>query len=189
VGDPVQIATAGLIQAGHDMTGITVKFGKAGASPGTLSTVTTTSFGVLITAVVPPGAAGTVDVTVSVPNAKPILWPGFKVLPRIVRAQNLVVRRGERFVVQTVGVTGLAHSGDLAVRIGGAPALSAMNGTGELEVSVPEGAPTGETTLEVATPGGIDHAPITVNARSGVADGADSVLVASAHTNDGNESV
>lgn len=160
VGDPVTITTAGIIQAADDLPGITVSFGKAPVSPGALTATTTTSLGVLIGATVPADAAGQVDVTVFAPNAKPASWSGFKVTPRISRGQNLVGRRGETIVVQATGVAGLGPQ--LRTSVGGQPAETTLNDTRDLHVTIPETAPTGETTLELASPGGPANATITV---------------------------
>ena len=108
VGDLVTIATAGIIQSGDDLPGVTVSFGAAQATRGTLTAKTTTSLGVLIEAPIPASAAGSVDVTVSVPNAPPSTWTaGFNVYPRIAPGQNLAAQPGGTLTVTTSGVTGL----------------------------------------------------------------------------------
>ena len=159
-GDPVRITTAGIIQAADDLPAITVRFGTAPVSPGALTATTTTSFGVLIGATVPADAAGQVNITVSPPNAKPASWSGFNVTPRISRGQNLVGRRGETIVVRATGVAGLGPQ--LRTSIGGQPAETVQSNTSDIQVTIPLSAPAGQTTLQLATPGGHADAPITV---------------------------
>ena len=163
VGEIVTIATAGIIQSADDLPGVKVAFGGAQASPGTLSAITTTSLGVLIDAPVPPGAAGRVDVTVSVPGGQPSKWTGFSVIPRIAPGQNLIARPAGTLTVTTSGVTGLGRQlPGLRATIGGEKAATALSDAGDLLVTVPANAPTGTTTLALATAGGSAEAPITI---------------------------
>jgi hypothetical protein len=163
VGEMVTIATAGLVQSADDVHGVSVLFGAAKASPGTLSVTTTTSLGELIEAQVPAGAAGCVDVTVSVPTAQPATWSGFKIVPRIAPGQNLIAPPGGTLPVTTSGVTGLGRKlPGLRATIGGEKALTEVSDAGDLLVMVPAHAPTGATKLVLATPGGSDEAPITI---------------------------
>jgi hypothetical protein len=119
---------------------------------------------VLIGAAVPLGAGGQLDVTVSVPGGKPSAQPGFKVIPLIYPGQNLVGRRGETVTVRASGVTGLgSRLPDLIATIGGEAAATTLSADRDLVVTIPAKARTGETTLALATQGGGDEAPITVN--------------------------
>ncbi len=165
VGDLVTIATAGIIQSGDDLPGVTVSFGAAQATRGTLTAKTTTSLGVLIEAPIPASAAGSVDVTVSVPNAPPSTWTaGFNVYPRIAPGQNLAAQPGGTLTVTTSGVTGLGPElPNLRVTIGDKNAQPAPGSDGDLLVTVPDDAPTGTTTLVLETPGGSDKALITIH--------------------------
>jgi hypothetical protein len=169
VGDLVTIATAGIIQSADDLPGVTVSFGDAQATRGTLTAKTTTSLGVLIEAPVPASAAGCVDVTVSVPSAQPSAWTGgFKVCPRIAPGQNFAAQPGGTLTVTTSGVSGLGPElPNLRVTIGdvtpGVDAPTALSGDGDLLVTVPENAQTGTTTLALETPGGSDKALITIH--------------------------
>jgi hypothetical protein len=94
VGARVTIVTSGIIKSESDLPAVTVKFGEVVANRGALEVRTTTSLGVLIDATVPPGAAGQVDLTVSVPTGKQASWPGFKVIPEISATSRASSSRG-----------------------------------------------------------------------------------------------
>jgi hypothetical protein len=160
VGEHVKIATAGIIEAEDDLRAVTVKFGSVPASPGSLGVTTTTSQGAIIEAVVPPDAAGLVEVTVSAPTSKPAIFADFKIVPKIGRGQHIVGSHGETVGVNVSGVAGLGQL--VRASVDGHRSLTTVSGADVVHVTIPETAPIGETQLEIETPGGKDFAPIMV---------------------------
>lgn len=160
VGEHVKIATAGIIEAEDDLRAVTVKFGSVPASPVLLGVTTTTSQGAIIEAVVPPDAAGLIEVAVSAPTSKPATFANFKVMPKIGRGQHIVGRQGETVTVNVSGVAGLGQL--LRASVDGHRTTATASGSNVVRVTIPESAPPGETQLEIATPGGTDFAPMIV---------------------------
>jgi hypothetical protein len=155
VGAHVEIFTAGLIKSEDDLPALAVSFGRTPADPAGLDLTTTTTQGVLIDAVVPPSAAGKVDLEVSVPSGKLAKRPGFKVLPEIEADQDLRGRPGESVEVSTTGVTGLGQRlTGLKVKIADLRAKAQLGDDGGLVVTVPEDAPPGRHEIALTTPGG-----------------------------------
>lgn len=102
-GAHVKIATSGIVKNEGDLPALSVAFETTHARQVDLTTTTTA--GVLIDAVVPPDAAGAVDIEVSVPTGKKATWSGFKVVPEIER--HITAEPGKTVEVPTKGVTGL----------------------------------------------------------------------------------
>ena len=153
VGGDVTIVTSGIVKSEEDLPAVTVAFGEAAVGRG-LAVTTTSSLGVLLKGKVPDGAAGKVDVKVSVPTGKQAVWEGFAVIPEI-SPQELSAHPNQSIQVMTTGVVGLGKGlPGLQVAIGERPAEAALNANGQLEVTVPGDVVAGETQLTLSTPGG-----------------------------------
>ncbi len=155
VGARVKVFTAGLIKSEADLPALTVSFGDAPANPAELSLTTTTTQGVLVDAVVPPGAAGEVDLELALPTGTPASLPGFKVIPEIEAGQELRGRPGDAVEVSTTGVTGLGDGlPGLKVTIADLEAKAELDAGDRLVVTVPANAPPGHRKIVLKTPGG-----------------------------------
>jgi hypothetical protein len=174
VGGAVKLVTSGIVKVGDDLSLVTVLFGAARAAVADPITTTTTQ-GVLLDTTVPDDAAGSVDITVSVPNGTSATWPGFKVEPEIIAAgSKLTGAPGEVVTIATRGVSGLGpRLLGLAVTIDTAaaptvpspddPTASTLSVTIPRSIVIPPGQVGLATKIVLTTPGGSSDAAFTVS--------------------------
>jgi hypothetical protein len=165
VGTRIQIVTSGVTQAVADLPALTVAFGSVKAEGNELELTPTSTAGVLVVAVVPPRAAGKVDLEVSLPNGKKASWPEFSIRPEIT-SDRLVPGPKRRLRVATRGVTGLGpRLAHLRVTVGGRKAeVATGDEEDEIVVVIPDEVDSGPQTLELRTPGGSAQAEVRVPA-------------------------
>jgi hypothetical protein len=160
-GAHVRIASSGIVKNEGDFPALTVAFGAARADE--IHPTTTTTAGMLIDTVVPPDAAGEVDLEVSVPTGKKAEWPGFKVVPEI--GQRIAAEPGETVEVSTKGVTGLGSGlPGLKLYIEGQPVEAKVGRAGNIRLAIPTDLLPGQYKVALTTPGGSAEADLHVTA-------------------------
>lgn len=159
VGATARLVCSGLLREGDDSTLVTVSFGTAKAPPPALSFTATQ--GALLDVTVPE-AAGQVELTVTTPSGKKVVWPGYPIEPKILRPPE-GAKAGQPIKVKTTGVVALGPAlATLKVTIAGKAAQEAHIEDGELTVTVPSDVRPGAQALVVTTAGGSDERTMVI---------------------------